>query len=281
MNRRAWIGLLGLLVMAVLFWAVVRSRNPAPPPAATAPPAAEVDPAPPTGDLVRPRVAVRPSAGDPGPPPVVQPVTLENAGTPAESVLVNPQQVLGTVNGVALTLKDLMPLPPEKAGQAQVISVERFGFLLDRAVERELTLQTARSQGVELSAEQRQRLAELRARSNQTEEGVFDTLQHGAESTEFQQRDLGAMALQYSLAEKAGVPSPHVTTEHVVAYYQQHHAEYRALPPEPAEREAAWEVIDQDIRSKLAPEIRAQHESALKKFLDQLRASAQVAVTKP
>lgn len=283
MNRRTLISLFGLAGLVALLWLAVRGQRPNPQPGTVS-----TTPAPPaqvgtTGvtRVATPPSATKPPAGRPVPPPAVDAVVLENAGTAAEVVRVNANQVLGTVNGVAITLKDLVPVAREKAGTDQVLSAEMFGFLLNRAVDRELTVQAARSQGVELSEEHRQRLSEHQARSSKREDGVFDTLQHSSESTEFQQRDLSAMALQYSLAEKAGVPSPHVTTEHVAAYYQQHQAEYRALPPDPAEREAAWEVIDQDIRSKLAPDLQVRHEAALKKFLDQLRASAQVVLPKP
>ena len=71
-------------------------------------------------------------------------------------------------------------------------------------------------------------------------------------------------------------PYAHVTTEAVAAYYQKHNAEYRALPTEPSEYDAAWAVIDQDIRAKLAPEMQTRHEAALKKYLETLRATAQI-----
>ena len=83
--------------------------------------------------------------------------------------------------------------------------------------------------------------------------------------------------LHATLAEQAGVPSPHVTAAEVQAYYQQHQAEYGVLPTDPAQRQAAWEAIDQAIRQTLAPQLQAQHQEQFQKFLEQLRAAAQIA----
>ena len=177
---------------------------------------------------------------------------------------------------MAITLKDLMPLPAQKAGTDQVMSVERFEFLLNRAVEREVTFQAARVQGVGLSEAQQQRLTELRGRSEQREPGVFDTVQHDPANVEFEQRDATGLLLQAALAEKAGVPSPHVTATQVQAYYDQHQTEYSALPTDPAQRQRAWEKIDQAIRLKLTPQLQAQHQERLRELLDQLKSSARI-----
>ena len=273
MNRRTLLGLVGLAGLSVLVWITVQANRPALPPNTLVKDApSQAGPSLSTEEPLNPKPPADPSA-------VVLPVTnvvAENAGQPNETVRIKADQVLGSVNGVSLTLKDLVPISPEKAGMEQVMSAEHFEFLLKRAVDREVTYQAARSQGVELTDELKERLAEHRASSSSSEEGTFDTLQRGVENTEFQQRDLAAMALEYALAEKAGVPSPHVTSEAVAAYYQKHNAEYRALPTEPSEYDAAWAVIDQDIRAKLAPEMQTRHEESLKKFLDTLRASAQI-----
>lgn len=73
--------------------------------------------------------------------------------------------VLATVNGTAIELKDLLPLPPEKEGTEHIVSAERYAFLLDRAVDREITLQNARAQHMDLTESQREQLAKLRARN--------------------------------------------------------------------------------------------------------------------
>jgi hypothetical protein len=193
-------------------------------------------------------------------------------------VRVSPGKVLANVNGVAITPQDLMPLPAEKTGSEQTLSAERYHFLLDRAIEREVTFQAARGQGLELSATQRQQLEQLRARSERIEPGVFDTVQHNPANAEFAVRDATGLLLQASLAEKAGVPSPHVTAAHVQAYYQQHRADYDALPVDSAQRAAAWERIDHDIRSKLASQVREEHQARFDQFKEQLKASTLITV---
>ncbi len=199
------------------------------------------------------------------------------AGAPAvKMVRVTPAQVLATVGGVQLTLKDLMPLPASKTETPQLMSAEMFSFLLNRAVEREATIQAAAREGVELTAPQRQKLQEARARAQEAQAGVFDTVQQDPANAEFEQKDSAALLLQASLAEKAGVPSPHVTAQLVQAYYQQHEAEYGLLPSEPAARQAAWQRIDAEIRLKLAPQVQAQYEQNFKQFIEQLKAAAEI-----
>ncbi len=194
---------------------------------------------------------------------------------------VKADQPLATVNGTAIMLQDLVPLPKEKAGREQILSTERYDFLLNRAIEREVTFQSARAQGVLLTDAQRKRLDAQRARSETPEAGVFDTVQQNPANVEFEQRDSTALLLQSALAEKAGVPSPHVTPAQVQAYFQQHQAEYGALPAEAAARGAAWERIDRDIRMKLAPQVQAEHEAQFQQFRERLRAAAQIAFAPP
>ncbi len=276
MNRRTLYGIAGLTAIALLVWYFM-GRNPSGP--QTTPGATAGSPAAGTPSAAA-QPGVKPKTGPSVRPPAVKTSVQEKDGKASVVVRVSPDQLLGTVNGTEITFKDLAPLAAGKAGMEQVMSAEHFEFLLNRALDRELTYQTARSQGVELSEAQKQQLAGHKAISNTPEAGVFDTLQHGPANTDFQQRDLAAMALQYSLAEKAGVPLPHVTTEAVSAYYQKHSAEYPALPAEPAGYEAAWAVIDGDIRAKLAPEMQKRHEEALNKYLEQLRSSAQITAAK-
>jgi len=187
--------------------------------------------------------------------------------------------MLATVSGVAITLQDLVPLPAEKRGQEQVMSAERYRFLLGRAIEREVTFRTAGAQGVALTEAQRKRLDEVRARSEHREPGVFDTVQQNPANVEFEQREAAGLLLQATLAEKAGVPSPHVTPAQVQTYYQQHQAEYGALPADASQRSAVWEGIDRDIRFKLASQVQAEHQERLQQFRDRLLAGAQI--TKP
>ena len=157
------------------------------------------------------------------------------------------------------------------------MSLERLNFLLNRAMDRELTFQTAREQAVALTEVQKKQLEELRARSEKSEPGVFDTVQHNPANTEFELRDAQALLLQAALLEKAGIASAHVNPQQVQAYYQQHQADYGPLPAEPALRQAAWEGIDQEIRNKLAPQLEAEYQQKFQQYFQQLRAAAKIA----
>jgi hypothetical protein len=189
--------------------------------------------------------------------------------------------VLATVNGTPIELKDLLPLPPGKENAEQMLSAERYAFLLDRAVDREVTLQHARAQNIELTEGQRRQLAGLRARSEKPTANVFDDLHHNPANADFEARDAAALLLQASLAEKAGVPSRDVTEEQVQRYYEAHRADYAALPSDEVQRQAAWERINQDIRVKLARQAAESHAEAFEKFVEQLRASAQIVKAVP
>ena len=282
MKTLKWIGLVGAICLAALVVVVVLERQPSPnaPDAVQTPElTAEAQNTPITPLPERPvrtrTVVAAPTA------PQVETVVPENGGAPVTVMRVQPGQTLASVNGVAIKLKDLVPLPAEKAATEQVMSAEMFNYLLNRAVEREATFQAATRQGVELTAAQRQRLAEQRARSEQPDANVFDTMQQNPANVAFEQRDSEALLLQAALAERAGVPSPHVTAARVQAYYQAHLAEYGALPADPAQQRAAWEKIDQAIRQTLAPQLQAEHQERLQQFVEQLKATAEIMKASP
>jgi hypothetical protein len=205
---------------------------------------------------------------------------VPETGGPAQAVVrIKPDRVLATVNGVAITLKDLIPLPKEKAGSEQMLSAEMYDFLFNRAVEREVTFQAAQAQNAELNDSQKQRLAELRAQSERNDPAVFDNLHQSSENIDFEQRDLAGLALQSVLAEKAGVPSPYVTSEQVETYFQEHKSEYPQVSADPAQRSAeSWLAADTDIRSKLTPRLQAEHDRQMAEFMAQLKARAGVVV---
>lgn len=282
MKTLKWIGLAGVVgLVALVVFMVLRARQRVPE-IVESPLAAQASNAPtapvasaPERPASAPPVVAAPTA------PKMKSVVPEGGGAPVSVVRVKPDQTLATVNGVAIMLKDLVPLPAEKAGADQLMSAEMYGFLLNRAVEREVTFQAAQAQGVELTAAQRQRLAGLRARSEAREPGVFDTVQQNPANVEFEQRDATGLLLQAALAEKAGVPSPNVTAAQVQAYYQQHQADYAAPPTDPAQRKTAWEKIDQDVRAKLAPQLQAEYQERFQKFVEQLKAAAQIATAAP
>jgi hypothetical protein len=59
-------------------------------------------------------------------------------------------------------------------------------------------------------------------------------------------------------------------------FYQQHSTELGALPADPAERQSAWEKIDQAIRQRLAPQLQAEHQAGVQQFIGQLKAAARI-----
>lgn len=206
-------------------------------------------------------------------------VTRTRAGT--GDVRIQAATVLATVNGTPLTLKDLLPLPEDQQNSARVLSAERYTFLLERAVDREIILQQARTQGLELSDGQRAQLEKLRLRAEVTHSGVFDTLQHDPANAEFEVRDAAALLLQATLAAAAGVPPREVTAAQVEAYYREHPSEFATLPSDPAKRQTVWETISRDIRVKLARENLGRHEEAFAAFVERSRAAAHIVRNDP
>ena len=69
--------------------------------------------------------------------------------------------------------------------------------------------------------------------------------------------------------------------EHVVRFYQEHKADYGELPDDPVARKTAWQRIDSDIRQKLAPQLEAEYQKNLQKFIEQLKASANISKNPP
>lgn len=188
-----------------------------------------------------------------------------------------PGAVLAAVNDARIQLKDILALPPGSETEIQVMSPERFEFLLERAVDRELTFQTARAQGIELSATQRDRLAALVSRTAASPGAyVFDTMQHSAANATFEVRDAMALLLHATLAEKAGVPARDVTAAAVEQFYQEHRAEFELVRSGAVNETDARVRIDQDIRVKLARATAAAHEEGMQRFRETLRASAHI-----
>ena len=150
------------------------------------------------------------------------------------------------------------------------MGLEMYQMLLKRAVERELAFQFAQARGVTLTDAQQRSLMSLRARSEQQEPGLFDNLGRSAVNTEFEQRDLTGLMLLNNLAAQAGLPAPYVTPKQVEQYFVEHSKDYPPLPDDPAKRQEALNFINADIRNRLAPTVRAEHEEQLRGFIDQL-----------
>jgi hypothetical protein len=280
MKKAITIGLGGLAVLAVVILAILlrpRPNQPVPEPstpARAAPPGTGRVEAASVAPSGRAATALLPSLTK------ARPVTAEVAGPAAAAAMVrvHPTQALATVQGVVITLKDLTPLTAEKARTEQSMSGDMYRFLLNRAIDREVVFQKARSAGVELSAEQRERLEAIRRRGSEKEAGVFDTVQQNPANAEFEARDSESLLLQAALVAKAGIAPPHVTAGQVEEYYRQHRAEYAELPADPAAQRAAWQKIDQEIRGKLAPQVRAAYEERAREYLGGLKASAKITI---
>ncbi len=286
MNRTCWIGGLGVAGI-LLFEGIVSKRRPA----------TEQSFAP----SVAPRPEVQLESADPVPVVpttvgtgvasegswsltvsnhfVTEPLVSAKDGSNGKLLSIRGGEVLATVNGTPLQLKDLLPLPAEGEGSERLISIERYSFLLERAVDRELTFQNARAQGVELTATQHAQLATLRVRWEGFPADVFDDLQHNVSTAGFEARDATALLLQELLAEKAGVPSRDVTAAQVNEYFELHRGDYAILPTDSTERTTIWESIDQDIRLKLARQAQSSHDEEFLRYFDRLRAAAQTTRT--
>jgi len=192
--------------------------------------------------------------------------------------LARPNQVLATVNGTSITLGDLMPLPSTNSEVEQKIDSVTYDYFLQRAINRELTLQAAKAQGITLNQAQDEQLAKLQALREQPEPGLVSKLTVNAAEIEFELRDAQAFMLQTSLMEQAGA-TPNVTPDQVEQYYQNHISELGELPADPQARQAAWQEIDIQIRKQLAAQTRDQYNQQLQTFMDNLRTAAQITVT--
>lgn len=209
--------------------------------------------------------------------PKADTLTPKGGGPALKVVRVRPSHVLGTVNGVKVSLADLTGQKSDPADSEQVISLDEYDALLDRAIEREAVAQAALAQGVDLNSQQRKQLDELRARLSQSDPNVIKELTRTPETIEFQLRDIKGLMLGNNLAAQAGVPGGEVGPDDVEKHYQKNKGRYGELPTDEKERNAAWQKIDKDIRQELAAQIQSEHQKQLRQFLDGLKAQARIA----
>lgn len=196
---------------------------------------------------------------------------------PAENSLrIEAKQILASVNGRDLRLADLMPL--SSATTEQTLSPETYEYLLGRALNRELVLQAAKAQGLELNQSQREQLARYRSQRQQKEPGLVARLNGDQLQLDFEQRDMEAFMLQVSLLAQTGA-SPSVQPAQVREYYRQHSLEFGDLPADEPARSETWEGIDFDIRTRLAQGERSRFQSQLLVYMDQIKARANIFVT--
>jgi hypothetical protein len=203
--------------------------------------------------------------------PRLDSIKPKGGGPPLQVVRLRPSHILGTVNGIKLSLKDLNPQKSDANDAEQTIDLVEYNYLLNRALERETTIQAAGSQGIGLTQSQLKQMDVLRARLGETEPNVIKELTRSPESVQFELRDVIGLMLMNNLATKAGVPSPQVTSDDVSDYYSQNKKAYGDLPADQGERDAAWQKIDQKIRQKLSTDFLDNHQKKLQKFLDDLK----------
>lgn len=191
---------------------------------------------------------------------------------PRDTLRIRRDQILATVNGVAILGKDLAPFPPAEMARELPMSPEMFQARLARAIERELTYQEAANRSVQVSAED---LARLEGRLPGPDEGKY-LLGDKAAVREHDLRDARAFLLEKALLASETGFQPHVSASDVEAYYQAHTAEFGPLPEDEAERQAAWSKLDLLIRQKLAEVRQGDYAAARRTFFDQLKARARI-----
>jgi hypothetical protein len=209
----------------------------------------------------------RPDLGTAAEVPVpVAPVTPAPAPPPTagEGVKVVRGATLATVNGVAISGADVVAFR-EKTAEALTLTPEMHEFLVRRAIERELTMQAARARKLELSATQREQLAQVRANAEQR--GETDPAQLA-----FEEKEASAQMLLESMMTADGAPSAMVDDATIDAYLREHAAE---LGPTPREPDAAQQRRI-ELRQKLYAEQAAAHEAKLREYLAGLERDARV-----
>ncbi len=217
------------------------------------------------------------SAGGDNKPTTVSAEHLPDVTQSNRVFRVRQDQTLASINGTAITLRDLFPIKAVATDVEQEIAPETYEYFLKRAIDRELTVQAAKAQGITLTESQSQQLAKMQGLREQPEPGLLQKFTVDAAQIQFELRDAQAFMLQNNLLAQQG-SSPNVTADQVQAYYQMHVAELGEPPSEPEARQAAWQTIDINIRGQLAAEMRSKYQKELKDYLDQLRARANISI---
>jgi hypothetical protein len=187
----------------------------------------------------------------------------------AAAVKLGASRTVATVNGVAITGRQLLAWRSDDPAE-QEMTPEMFASLKDRAIERELTFEEARRQGVDLGPAQLAQLTEVR--TNAQARGETDPAR-----LDFEEADARAHMLAAALLKKAGVDAPFATEADVKHYYEAHADRFSQLPQDPGARQAAWKKIEIDIRQTLALELQEQYQQRVREYYDQLRADARIA----
>jgi hypothetical protein len=291
MNKSKWLWAWALAVL-IAWMAIVaihrQKQRPVPEPqreTESAIPAVQVvSPLAPSGESAPAEDPVPVSAPAPEPErldttqPIRETKVLQEGGEPQDIVRVKPTQVLATVNGVPVTLKDLIAVPDAQQGAEQTISASLYDTVLERAVVREVAVQTAKAKGIGLTADQQAQLEKIKSERLSTSQDVVD-LTMSPERIAFEQRDTAGRMLLVNLVADAGAPGAFVTEDQVKTYYEGHKADYGELPADSQEAEWAWRKIDREIRNTLAPETANAYQQAYDKVVEDLKSAATISVT--
>ena len=187
-------------------------------------------------------------------------------------------QLVATVNGVDITIDELLPSAKARVEQDEPMSREMFEYRLGRAIERELIFQAARLLEVQLNEEQIQELANRRE-FRRDDDTVVDPIGDPDAALEYELHQDQAFLLEKMLLEKEGVPLPYVTKAQVEQYYQDHVDDYELLPEgESANRQAAWQRIELDIRKTLSAVLRSEYQREREEYFAQLKDQASIVV---
>jgi hypothetical protein len=167
---------------------------------------------------------------------------VETPPASGQVVSIRAGQVLATVNHIPITLNDLVAVAADAVEHK--MTVEEFNARLAKAIEAELTMQTARVRGVELTPEQQQRVQELREKHRESleqyaEQGISWT-SVGPRQLELETRQMTALLVQQNLV-----------------------------------------MLDSGLAPGTDPAQQALYEQKLRELLDQLRAGANVQVHAP
>jgi hypothetical protein len=210
--------------------------------------------------------------------PIRESKVLQEGAEPKEIVRVKPEQVLATVNGTPVTLKDLVAVPSAQRGAEQTLSASVYDMLLERAVVREVAVQAAKAQGIALTDDQKAQLEKFKREMLSASPDVID-MTMPPERVAFEQRDTEGRMLLVNLAAQAGAPVAFVTEDLVKSYYEGHKGEYEELPSDPQEAQWAWQRIDRQIRNTLAQDTANAYQQAYDKVVADLKAAASINLT--
>ena len=167
---------------------------------------------------------------------------------------------------MAITLAHLIAVEPSDSAE-HLLSRDIYGALLRKAIDRELIIQTARQQNISLTEHQEQQLETRRAEIENSGPNLVQNITKTPAAISFELRDVAALMLKISLAERAGVRSPHVTPLDL----QQLTLSFPDAAAKP----------ETELRAQLARAIREEHQRQLEHFVTACRSKADISIVNP